>query len=248
MALRGSKVLPSAVAVGVGASFAWWVWRRLSDRLAARVTLRGLGDLQGEVTDGITRFLAVPFASAERWRPPVPPTPWAGRRSNPHVLPRCPQPPTDFGDPKHTLSGHTIQETEDCLVLNVYSPDLTPKGQLAPIIFYIHGGAGKLGDCHRSSFSGQELAKQQGAVYVACNYRLGALGYLAHPALSAEDEAAPEDVPYGCGCYGILDIIAALKFVRAHGASFGGDPNNVTIWGLSTGAQFVGHLDHRQRA
>ena len=161
----------SLVVIGLGATAIWW-WRRR--RAAARITLRGLGMLQGEVTDGVTRFLGVPFAAAKRWRVPAPPCAWTGVRLNPKMLPRCPQPPTSFGDPQHTLQGHQVVETEDCLVLNCFTPDADPVGPLAPIVFYIHGGAGKLGDCHKEMFSGQALARQQRVCYFACNYRLGA--------------------------------------------------------------------------
>ena len=98
--------------------------------------------------------------------------------------------------------------------------------------------------CHDDDYAGQALASKHGVCYVAANYRLGVLGFLAHPALSAEDEAAGSHKPHvhGSGNYAMLDIIAALRWVQRHGRSFGGDANNVTIWGLSSGAQYVATL------
>ena len=211
-----------------------------------RVVLPGLGELEGEEKDGVHRFLAVPFAAppcAElRWRPPQPPAPWAGVRKNPRVLPAALQ-PGSFN--RATFDGHVIELCESCLVLNVFAPPPKPaEPGLAPLIFYIHGGAGKFGTCHDAfECSGQELARQHGICYVSPNYRLGALGFLAHPSLLAEDEQAASDAGAaavaGCGNFAVCDLVRALEFVREHARSFGGDPNNVTIWGLSTGSQLV---------
>ena len=98
-----------------------------------------------------------------------------------------------------------------------------PLGQTAPcpIVVYIHGGAGKLLSPHDDDFNGEHLARRHGVCYIALSYRLGALGFLAHPALSAEDEDAA-DVEAGSGNYAMLDLLAGLRWVQAHGASFGG--------------------------
>lgn len=219
-----------------------------------RVHLHGLGELQGEDFDGVHRYLAVPFAEPPcgnlRWRPPQPPAPWTGVRKNPRVLPAALQPGTFQ---RTSFEGHTIELSESCLNLNVFTPKQAAASEpavLAPIIFYIHGGAGKFGTCHDAfECSGQELARQHGLCYISPNYRLGALGFLAHPALLAEDEqAASRDesggggsgaTVAGCGNYAVCDLVRALEFVREHAQAFGGDPQNVTIWGLSTGSQLV---------
>eukprot|EP00747_Dinoflagellata_sp_TGD_P219603 gnl/TRDRNA2_/TRDRNA2_91702_c0_seq1.p1 gnl/TRDRNA2_/TRDRNA2_91702_c0~~gnl/TRDRNA2_/TRDRNA2_91702_c0_seq1.p1 ORF type:complete len:575 (+),score=56.43 gnl/TRDRNA2_/TRDRNA2_91702_c0_seq1:53-1726(+) len=210
------------------------------------------GRLQGETKDGVTRFLNVPYCQAPvgplRWKPPQPCLPWQGVRTNPERLSKCPQPKIeeDFEGPP--LEGHTVIETEDCLVLNIFTPEAAvsgaqadDSGNLLPVIFYIHGGAGKLGCCHPDGLSGHDLAKDQQVCYVAANYRLGLFGFLAHPDLSAEDELASGG-QNGSGNYGILDLIAALEWVKANVEAFGGDPGNITIWGLSTGSQFVNCL------
>ncbi len=232
------------------------------------VELRGAGTLVGTslATNKVAAFLAVPYAAKPahqlRWRPPTPHPPWHEPRSNPRDLARCPQPATGWNDAPATFRRHRIVDDEDCLHLNVFCPmrdsfdpsvaeDADREGApLLPIVFYVHGGAGKLGTCHDEELSGRRLAQRQRVVYVAPNYRLGALGFLAHPALAAEDAAAAaaaasggDAAPVaGCGSYAVLDLIAALTWVRQHGASFGGDVDNVTIWGLSTGAQLVATL------
>ena len=270
---------------------------RSSSPVVNTVTLSGLGLLRGEVwnLDGspVVRFLNVPYAAPPvgrlRWRPPQPPEPWQGERCNPALMTMCPQP--DCGLLTGRFQGRRVEESEDCLVLNVFAPappsaeEGRPPSPRAPcpVVFYIHGGAGKYGTCHTDETAGDALAAK-GIVYVSINYRLGVFGFLAHPALSLEDDddqaaAAAADAtaagaagadagateratfgdgdarggadarasgaaggPRGCGNYAILDQIAALRWVQKHIASFGGDPNNVTIWGLSSGAQFVSTL------
>lgn len=257
---------------------------------ALQVHLKDLGVLNGTCHDGVAQFLAVPFAAPPvgplRWQPPRPPPPWSEARDSPSRLPCCPQPNLLRSS---TFRGHTLHGTEDCLVLNVFAGESAVRkaqegkgarkgSSLKPVVFFIHGGAGKFGHCH--TLSGQALG--QHVCYVAANYRLGVFGWLAHPALSAEDEAlagqaAPEDEPgdssepsavttprrrygarqaaagqaapedaknvlAGSGNYAMLDLIAALRWVRNHASSFGGDPSNVTIWGLSSGAQYVANL------
>jgi para-nitrobenzyl esterase len=183
----------------------------------------------------VMRFLAVPYgattAGAARWKTPQPVAPWEGTRATPHALPVCPQ---NGRMAMSTFSGHSIEQTEDCLALNVWTAALDEAARL-PVIFYIHGGAGKHGSAMTPELSGHGLAAR-GAVYVNINYRLGTLGFLAHPELSAED-------PHGSsGNYATLDQLAALEWVQTNIARFGGDPGNVTIWGLSSGAQYVNQL------
>ena len=110
---------------------------------------------------------------------------------------------------------------------------------LLPVIVYIHGGGGKLGSCHTDVHGGETLARTQSVVFVAINYRLGILGFLAHPALSSEDRGSPIAC---CGNYAIADQIAALTWLQQHVHSFGGDKRNITLMGYSSGAQFVSTL------
>lgn len=234
-----------------------------------RVELAGLGVLEGEYAVGgpsaVAQFLAIPFAAPVdgpcRWAPPRPPVPWAPAvRRNPFELPRCPQPRTASS---RTFHAHRVVDDESaCLNLNVFIPLAADRSAaddslaLLPIVFYIHGGAGKLGSAHEGfdSLSAPTLAAGQRVVVVTTQYRLGALGFLAHPELAAEDEERAADGGEGwsaargarergvagvagCGNYAVLDLLAALRWVQAHAAAFRGDASNVTIFGLSTGAQ-----------
>jgi para-nitrobenzyl esterase len=108
-----------------------------------------------------------------------------------------------------------------------------------PVIVYIHGGAGKMGTCHTDFHGGETLARTQQVIFIAINYRLGILGFLAHPALTSEDAGSSLGC---CGNYAIADQIAALIWVQKHVHCFGGDKNNVTVMGYSSGAQFVSTL------
>lgn len=234
-------------------SIAYYLWRRKNGPV---VYLHRQGLLVGEkAVDGVVRFLGVPFASPPvgpfRWKPPQPP-PWCFARRSASVLSRCPQPDHGWNKPA-TVFGCKAQDSEaECLQLNVWAPAAALQAgdaALRPVIFYIHGGAGKIMSAHDEGLSGQALAKQHGFVYVAAQYRLGIFGFLAHPALSAEDERAAasadgesEQHLHGSGNYAILDLLAALRWTQANARSFGGDPNNVTIWGLSTGSQLVATL------
>lgn len=231
---------------------------KLPEQVKPLVSLEGIGSFEGCNIDGVARFLNVPYASppvdSHRWKPPEPPLKFSGVRANPVALRRCPQPrrsqvcPEDESRLGITFEGHTLEDSEDCLVLNVFTPAnafvATSSGKSSkqlPTIFYIHGGGGKFGSCHGSHLAGQELVKSQNACYVAANYRLGIFGFLSHPELSAEDMSSEADT-LGSGNYALLDLIAALHWIRCHIGSFGGDPNNVTVWGFSTGAQLAGCL------
>ena len=117
--------------------------------------------------------------------------------------------------------------SEDCLFLNVWTPAQTERDRL-PVMVWFHGGAFISGSGSDELYDGAALA-DKGVVVVTCNYRLGVLGFLAHPLLSAE---SPDRVS---GNYGLLDQVAALDWVRRNIAKFGGDPHNVTIFGQSAG-------------
>jgi para-nitrobenzyl esterase len=196
------------------------------------------GTIEGEVVGATRRFLGIPFAAppvgALRWRPPQPPAPWAGTRATKAFGSACPQRPSTLGTPS---------ENEDCLYLNVWTPDPAPQQRL-PVMLWLHGGGnefGSTGDVIPLGlggliFDGQLLTERRDVIVVTTNYRLGKLGFFAHPALATEDP----DTPFA-GNQGLLDQRAALQWVKNNIAAFGGDPGNVTIFGESAGSADVCH-------
>lgn len=177
-------------------------------------------------------YKGIPFAAPPvgelRWRPPQPVKPWKGIRDCTKFGPACPQPKVFI------ISNDITQLGEDCLNLNVWAP-ATRSGKSWPVMVWIHGGGYVLGANYQGWFNGESLARK-GVVLVTINYRLGPLGFLAHPLLSRE---SPQGVS---GNYGLLDQIAALEWVKRNIAAFGGDPKCVTIFGESAGAGSVCHL------
>ena len=199
----------------------------------APVAKTSAGLLEGLSGDTLNVFKGIPYAAppvgALRWKPPVPMAAWEGTRKATEFGPACVQ-------PKPTLSniyeGLPMPMSEDCLSLNVWSPK-DAKG--APVLVWIHGGA-LWGGANRDPLQDGARLARQGIVVVSINYRLGPLGWLAHPALSAE---SPDHVS---GNYGLLDQIAALRWVRDNIHAFGGDAANVTIAGESAGGLTVMYL------
>ncbi len=192
-------------------------------------------------------FRGIPYASAPigelRWRPPEPHAPRIGRQDASRFGAACPQlqsNPDYYRDvaEKFGRSRALIPEltdiAEDCLYLNVWTKNL---GSVSPqpVMVWIHGGGNVDGYAHEPNYFGHNLAKR-GVVVVSINYRLGALGFLAHPALSAESDRKIS------GNYGLLDQIAALTWLRDNIARFGGDPDQVTLFGESAGAADIGTL------
>ncbi|MBA4330458.1 MAG: carboxylesterase family protein [Phenylobacterium sp.] len=189
------------------------------------------GVLAGRADDTVAAFKNIPYAAppvAElRWRPPGAAPTWEGRRDASTYGPICIQ-ATPQGDP----GVGPLPMSEDCLNLNVWRPTDVAASP-APVMVWIHGGGLVNGSGTAALYDGSHLARQ-GMVVVSMNYRLGRLGFFDHPALAAErpaDEAA--------GNYGLMDVIAALQWVRANIAVFGGDPANVTIFGESAGGAIV---------
>ncbi|MBI1196839.1 MAG: carboxylesterase family protein [Phenylobacterium sp.] len=183
------------------------------------------GPIIGVAHEHANVFRNIPFAAPPvgdlRWAPPRPVTPWAKPRETIFPGPSCPQPMTKDGTPN--TGGANGPTSEDCLQLNVYAP----KGaKAAPVMVWIHGGS------HRTGagwiYDGQNFARD-GVVVVTINYRLGALGYFAHPALTKAAGGQPT------GNFGLMDQIAALKWVQRNIRAFGGDPKNVTVFGESAG-------------
>jgi len=188
------------------------------------------GILQGVTSANISAFKGIPYAQPPvgtlRWRPPVPAVAWDGVRDASKLGSACLQPPAQ---PKDLYFDGVLPQSEDCLTLNVWTPS-TAKN--LPVMVWIHGGSLVGGSSAEPMYDGVRLA-QHGIILVSINYRLGLLGYLAHPALSAE---SPEHLS---GNYGLLDQIEALHWVHDNIAAFGGDPNEVTIAGESAGALSV---------
>jgi para-nitrobenzyl esterase len=191
---------------------------------AATVTING-GVVRGAVVPGGYVFRGLPYAAPPtgdlRWRPPRPPTDWQGVRDATRFAPSCPQPQNP------ALTGPT---SEDCLYLNVYTSTLDSRdGAGLPVLVWIHGGRFTLGAGR--DYDGTKLAAT-GIVVVTINCRLGVLGFLAHPSLASR--------PGGpSGNYGLMDQQAALRWVQGNIRRFGGNPDNVTIAGQSSGGTSV---------
>lgn len=196
------------------------------------------GPVAGRSLDHATVFLGLPYAAApvgpRRWRDPQQLQSWSDLRDAKTFAPACPQTGVSIpGEPPSTLS-------EDCLYLNVWTPDVQASHDL-PVIVWFPGGGFVNGSTAIPLYDGLALARR-GAVIVTVAYRLGALGFLAHPSLSAE---SPE---HSSGNYGLMDQIAALEWVHRNIEAFGGDPDRVTIAGQSAGATSVSILMASPRA
>lgn len=186
------------------------------------------GDVVGFIDDhGAHAWMGIPFAAApvgeRRWRAPRPPAAWDGVREALGAGGRCPQKPSPLaaGDGADAL----VAGQEDCLYLNVWAP---PGAQGLPVMVWVHGGGNTIGS--GDTYIGATLAARQQVVVITINYRLGPMGWFAHPALATGD---PLD---DSGNYGTLDIVRALEWTRDNAAAFGGDPGNVTVFGESAGA------------
>jgi len=195
------------------------------------------GQLQGVVDDGVVSYKGIPFAAPPvgelRWRPPQPVAPWTGVRQAAEFGADCMQ--GRFGPPPGPGASPGRAPSEDCLFLNVWSPASAAPGAKLPVMFWIYGGGFTGGSSSMPGTSGTQFAKQ-GVVMVAVNYRVGRFGFFAFPALSRE---RPDETK---GNYAYMDQIAALQWVKRNIAAFGGDPNNVTIFGFSAGGVSVHSL------
>ena len=198
------------------------------------------GQLRGTLQGNTAVFLGIPFAAPPvgnlRWREPQPPIAWTGVRDATKFGSSCVQVPAGIGgfiQPMAAAYGKTynivpVAFSEDCLFLNVWAPNWPVKTPL-PVMVWIHGGSNRAGGSAEDSYDGAALAAR-GVLVVTINYRLGPLGFFAHPELAAE---SPH---HSTGNYGLLDQIAALRWVQQNIAQFGGDPGNVTVFGESAGS------------
>ena len=195
----------------------------------AVITVTGGQIRGGALNKGGAVFKGVPFAQAPvgdlRWREPAGVKGWTGVREA-----------TSFGAPCAQNAGGRMQETssEDCLFLNVWTAEWPARGR-KPVMVWFHGGGNYAGTASGNNFDGESLARR-GVVLVTANYRLSVFGFLAHPELTKE---SPH---HASGNYGLMDQIAALKWVHDNISKFGGDPSNVTIFGQSAGAVDVNVL------
>jgi para-nitrobenzyl esterase len=192
------------------------------------------GLISGVEAEGVRSYKGIPFAAPPvadlRWKAPQPPASWEGVRKCDAFGPSCPQSPYPEGS---LYRRPPEKQSEDCLYLNVWTG--AKAGEKRPVMVWIHGGALTRGSGSNSVYDGTAFAKR-GVVLVTINYRLGPLGYMAHSELTAESPSRSS------GNYGVLDQIAALKWVRKNISAFGGDPDRVTIFGESAGSWSVNAL------
>src|SRR5579863_10236654 len=193
------------------------------------------GRLEGDEQDGLIVFKGVPFAAApvgvRRWLPPERQAPWTGVRDARRFGAVAPQNPVT----NQALAAMKIEQahSEDCLNLNLWTPGLD--GARRPVMVWIHGGGFTIGAGSQEIYNGAVLAKRGDSVIVTINYRLGPLGFLRL------NDVTQGRIP-SSGNEGLLDQIAALQWVRDNIAEFGGDPDNVTIFGESAGGMSVGAI------
>lgn len=197
------------------------------------------GALSGQVSKGVYSFLGIAYGAdtsgKNRFRPPQPVAAWSGVKAADKMGDRCPQPPVNMPpEMASVLSFSDLPVSENCLVLNVWTPAVAD-GAKRPVMVWLHGGGFFLGSGSDKYYEGSNLSRTQNVVVVTLNHRLNAFGYLylgkeAGPAFADSNLA------------GMLDIVAALKWVKANIAQFGGDPDNVTIFGQSGGGSKVSTL------
>jgi para-nitrobenzyl esterase len=206
--------------------------------LATPVAAQTLKVTGGEIAqaaptaDGVRVYKGLPYAAPpvgeNRWKPPQPLQPWAGARPVDAYAPNCLQ-PKRYDD----IDPFTPSMSEDCLYLNVSTA--AKPGEKLPVFFWIHGGGYGAGSGAEPRHDGEALARK-GVVVVTINYRLGVFGFMAHPELTAESPR------HASGDQALADMIAALRWVKANAATFGGDPDKVTIVGESAGSDAVSRM------
>jgi len=197
------------------------------------------GEVVGKfrLNTAVRAFLGVPFAAPPvgdlRWKPAQSAAPWQAPRTATAYGAQCMQPQRSKTSVYYEYAGDQ-PTSEDCLYLNVWAPSEKGDGKL-PVMVWLYGGGFQQGSAANPVFDGSRLA-HRGVVVISINYRVGIFGFLAHPELTAE---SPQ---HASGNYGLLDQVAGLQWVKRNVAAFGGDPDNVTIFGQSAGAAAVTYL------
>ena len=190
-----------------------------ADPVPGRVVHTDAGDVGSIVEGSVVEWRAVPYAAPPvgelRWRPPAPAEPWAGVRLSPGFAPQCVQLGIEA----------PAEGSEDCLYVNVFAPVGTTPSDGLPVMVHLHGGANFFGQPYRNA----ETFVERGVIVVTVGYRLGVMGFIGHPELTEEGNGSS-------GEYGVFDQIAALHWVQDNISGFGGDPNNVTLFGESAGS------------
>lgn len=207
-------------------------------RLNAQIVETQFGKIRGSVNGNVYQFLGIPFAKPPvdslRWKAPQDPESWSEILETKEFAPVCPQKKYVQGDTTYTIEGN-----EDCLYLNIWTPDI---GNFDfPVMVFIHGGGNQQGGASQLTsgaqlYSGKNLAERGKVVVVTIQYRLGPLGFLVHPGLDAENANKKS------GNYAVLDQILALKWIQYNIEKFGGHPNRIMIFGESAGGVNVGNL------
>jgi para-nitrobenzyl esterase len=225
------------VIVVAGVAWRWWTSRPPPPPLAAAAThiMTAQGEVVGFFADsGARAWLGIPYAAPPvgelRWRAPQPPPAWPGQRAMLTIGNICVQFPSPISGVKPTHGNEPIGD-EDCLYLNIWAPP-RPQSPL-PVMVWIHGGGNSIGQ--GGTYIGDHLATLENVVVVTLNYRLGPFGWFLLPALATPNSEPAER----SGNFGILDLMAALRWVRQNIAAFGGDADNVTIFGESAGGTDV---------
>jgi para-nitrobenzyl esterase len=218
-----------------GAQFAPWLEFVSAADLESAIADTSTGKVRGLVGDGLSVFKGIPYGAAtsgtNRFRPPVKPSPWTGTRDALAYGPTAPQTTDTSGT---TAAGSLIQQSEDCLVLNVFTPGLND-GRKRPVMVWLHGGGFSSGSGSGRILDGTSLAHTHDVVVVTLNHRLNVFGFTHLGDAMGSEFAASSSV-------GLLDIVTALEWVRDNITGFGGDPNLVTIFGQSGGGRKVATL------
>jgi len=218
-----------------GAYVAPWVKLVSAADVESAIADTSGGKVRGIVVDGVRVFKGIPYGAPtggqNRFRPPVKPAPWTGTRDALAYGPTAPQTADNSGT---TAAGSPLQQREDCLVLNVFTPGLND-GRKRPVMVWLHGGGFSSGSGSGRILDGTSLAHTQDVVVVTLNHRLNVFGYTHLGDAMGSEFAASSSV-------GLLDIVAALEWVRENISGFGGDPNLVTIFGQSGGGRKVATL------
>lgn len=229
------KAIAKALLIGLGAL----CLATAGNADAGKVVRVAQGQLNGISGRNADSWLGIPYAEPPlgslRWRPPVPAPSWSGVRPAKALPKSCmqlsaPKEGVDPFTPEYMIQGPM---SEDCLYLNIWAPK-DARGKRLPVYFWIHGGGLFSGSSDVPIYDGANLAADGEIVVVSLNYRLGPFGFLAHPELSKEAGTS--------GNYGLMDMVAALQWVKANIAEFGGDPEQVTIGGQSGGSMAVHDL------